>query len=175
MSSQFPPNPHQPGYPPRGNYPQGGHYPPPPPQKKSHTLRNVLLAILAGFVLLLGGCAVLFSVASTEFSTDSDGTTSGGGGDAEETADDTASYSCKDLAKEAAELSEKADVSLLKVRQLKMVRDLRTTYDVPTGDDEAPVLVCRGSGVWSDTTKSPVRLRLLVDSDEEFFVEYQEL
>jgi hypothetical protein len=42
-------------------------------------------------------------------------------------------------------------------------------------EKEAPVLVCRGSGVWSDTTKSSVRLRLLVDSDEDFFVEYREL
>lgn len=82
MSNQPPENPQQgqPGhYPnqpqggyqnqPSGNFPPQGYQQPPPgyynqpPQKKSHTLRNVLLILLALGVLFIGGCAVLFGAA----------------------------------------------------------------------------------------------------------------
>lgn len=47
-----------PGQPPQGYYQQG------PPPKKSHTLRNVLLVILALFVLGVGGCLAVVGTAA---------------------------------------------------------------------------------------------------------------
>lgn len=37
-----------------------------PPAKKSHTVRNVLLALLAVFVLCIGGCMALIGGAANE-------------------------------------------------------------------------------------------------------------
>lgn len=37
-----------------------------PPPKKSHTVRNILLAVLAVFILGLGGCIALISVTANE-------------------------------------------------------------------------------------------------------------
>ncbi|MDO9380328.1 MAG: hypothetical protein Q7T56_15900 [Nocardioidaceae bacterium] len=52
--------------PPQQPYPPQGYYPPQPPPKKKHTLRNVLLVLLAIGVLFIGGCALLFGAAVNE-------------------------------------------------------------------------------------------------------------
>ena len=64
-----PMQPPQPGYPPQQGYyaPQPGGYPPPQqPVKKSHTLRNVLIAVLLVFILFIGGCIALIGGAAKE-------------------------------------------------------------------------------------------------------------
>ena len=60
--------------PPQGQNPQGGgHWQPPPPPKKKHTVRNVLLGVLALF-LLLGACSAIFG--GTEDTSSNDGNSS---------------------------------------------------------------------------------------------------
>ena len=87
------------------------------------------------------------------------------------------SVGCKSLGKQAAKIS--ADQAnglspiLLKVRALKTLKDNRDSWDLPKGDGETLLLSCRGTGVWSDMSKSPVRLRWTVDADGDDFVEYQ--
>ncbi|MEU5843203.1 DUF2510 domain-containing protein [Rhodococcus sp. NPDC047139] len=46
---------------------QGGAPPPPgPPARKSHAVRNILLAILAVFILAVGGCFAFLSITANE-------------------------------------------------------------------------------------------------------------
>ena len=45
---------------------QGGPPPPGPPARKSHAVRNILLAILVVFVLFAGGCLALLSFTANE-------------------------------------------------------------------------------------------------------------
>jgi hypothetical protein len=54
-----------------------------------------------------------------------------------------------------------------------VITDNRETYSLPSGDDEALVLKCKGTGVWSDGSKSPVVLRSTVDSDGDNWVSYE--
>ena len=46
--------------------PPAAPQPPPRPPEKSHTLRNVLLALVAVFVLAIGGCVALLGFAGNE-------------------------------------------------------------------------------------------------------------
>lgn len=64
-------------------------------------------------------------------------------------------------------------VSLIKIRQPEVVKDVRGAYTLPTGAGEAEVLVCRGAGVWSDSTIQDVRFSMSVDADEELFVAFE--
>lgn len=63
MSTQQPPASPQPPY---VQQPPQGYYSPQPPQKKKHTLRNVLLIVIAVCVLLMAGCAALVGMAANE-------------------------------------------------------------------------------------------------------------
>lgn len=67
MSNQQPPPP--------GQYPPGGQpYPYQPPQKKSHVLRNVIIAVIVGGILLCGGCFAIVGIGANEVSKEIDKT-----------------------------------------------------------------------------------------------------
>lgn len=84
-------------------------------------------------------------------------------------------YDCDDLASEAAEVStsEDAALKLLKVRNPRVVKDHRQNYRLPSGDGEALILSCRGTGVWSAGGGSPVLLKQTVDADGDQWVGYE--
>ena len=82
-------------------------------------------------------------------------------------------YTCPQLATEAAALSKGEKPELIKVRAPKVLKDNRKTYTKPTGDKEALVMSCNGTGVWSDGTNTPVLLKLSVDADNASFVSYE--
>jgi len=82
---------------------------------------------------------------------------------------------CTDLADKAVEISHDKDVKLLKVRKLKLETDNYATYKLPTGDKEALILSCTGTGVWSNGDTSPVLLKYTVDSDGQVFYSYEPL
>ena len=87
-------------------------------------------------------------------------------------------YDCADLASEAVDSSSdgKDDQSeLLKVRNPRVVKDNRKTWMAPTGDGEALILSCKGTGVWSDIDPSPVLLKLTVDSDGDQWIQWEGL
>jgi hypothetical protein len=87
------------------------------------------------------------------------------------------SVGCKRLGKQAAEISDEQSngmsLILLKVRAPRIIKDNRETYKLPKGDKETLLLSCRGTGVWSDMSKSPVLLRWTVDADGDDFVAYE--
>lgn len=85
-----------------------------------------------------------------------------------------ATYTCPQLATEAAAISKGKDLELIKVRAPKIVKDNRKTFKKPTGDKDALVLSCKGTGVWSDNTTAPVVMKLTVDADGTGFVSYEE-
>ena len=72
LRTKHPTDPQQPtqgNYPPQQGYyaPQPGGYPPTEqPVKKSHTLRNVLIAVFLVFILFIGGCMALIGGAAKE-------------------------------------------------------------------------------------------------------------
>jgi hypothetical protein len=84
-------------------------------------------------------------------------------------------YDCDDLASDAVDNSSDGDavVQLLKVRNPQVVKDNRDNYQLPSGDGEALILSCRGTGVWSSGGDSPVLLRDTVDADGDEWVEYR--
>jgi hypothetical protein len=124
--------------------------------------------VLCASATALGGCAATTSEHAT-VQTDPALDAS-----ADETPD-LMSVGCKDLAKRSAKISQDQanGITLLKVRGLKVVKDHRESYRLPKGDGEALLLSCTGTGVWSDITKSPVRLKWTVDADGDDFIEYQ--
>ncbi|WP_161784050.1 DUF4190 domain-containing protein, partial [Cellulomonas carbonis] len=80
---------------------------------------------------------------------------------------------CELLADEAVLISaEAADGELLEVKDAVLASDERETYVVPTGTDEAVVMGCTGTGVWSDGTEQPVALELSTDATGEAYVYY---
>jgi hypothetical protein len=87
----------------------------------------------------------------------------------------SAGYGCDELADEAVRISEEEDgfFTLLKVREPRIVKDNRETYTLPTGDAEAVILVCDGTGVWNDGDKTGVRLKWTVDADGDEWVFYE--
>jgi hypothetical protein len=83
---------------------------------------------------------------------------------------------CDQLAQESVEAAKTQDVQLLKVRNPKIVKDNRKTYEKPAGDDDALVLSCKGTGVWSDgEANGPVLLKLTVDADGDDFIAWEPL
>lgn len=83
-------------------------------------------------------------------------------------------YTCADLAKEAADIGENAlGVSLLKVRAPEITKDHRTDYTVPTGAEDVVVLQCKGTGVFSSGETGNVKLEMTVDADEDMFVSWE--
>ncbi|WP_408897580.1 hypothetical protein ACJ5H2_00395 [Nocardioides sp. R1-1] len=61
MSDQPPPPPGP--YPPQGGQPYYGQQ---PPQKKSHLARNIIIAVVAGLILLCGGCFAVVGIGANE-------------------------------------------------------------------------------------------------------------
>lgn len=83
---------------------------------------------------------------------------------------------CEAAADQAVQISadQGAAIALLKVRGLEVIKDNRSTVALPSGSDEATVLLCRGVGVWSDgDSATPVRIRVSVDADNELFIYYE--
>jgi hypothetical protein len=62
---------------------------------------------------------------------------------------------------------------LLKVRNPRVVTDNRDTYATPSGNGEELILECKGRGVWSDGSYSPVAVRYSIDSDGEVWYQYE--
>ncbi|HEX8630278.1 MAG TPA: hypothetical protein VF755_19135, partial [Catenuloplanes sp.] len=88
-----------------------------------------------------------------------------------------AGYTCTKLAEQAVMVSDGTSQGrkLIKVRATRAVTDNRSTYRPPSGTGEALVLSCRGTGIWSAGTASPVLLTLTVDAASDPFVSYREL
>lgn len=96
------------------------------------------------------------------------------GSDGDTVASSPAAMTCERLGDAAAAMDhEHALVTLLDVREARATVDHRSDYTLPTGADDATVLECEGTGVWSDGSKSPVRVRLTVDAEGESWVYYE--
>lgn len=90
---------------------------------------------------------------------------------------DVTGSTCEEVAESAVKISgeSNADVKLIKVRATKVKTDNRKTVVKPTsGAGDALVLACTGTGVWSDTSTTPVLIKMTVDADGELFVSYEE-
>lgn len=88
-----------------------------------------------------------------------------------------AKLTCSDLAGEAVRVSKENDAKplLIKVRKPKVKKDNSATYKLPTGDKEALILSCTGTGVFSSGDTIPVLLKYTIDSDGEVFYGYEPL
>lgn len=71
MTDQSPPPPPQQPMPPQGGQPYYGQ-PMMPPQKKSNTLRNVIIGVIAFFILMCGGCFAVVGLSANEVAKESD-------------------------------------------------------------------------------------------------------
>jgi hypothetical protein len=133
---------------------------------------------LLWLVLAIGyGIAVspVLNAVSAASSTAADSSASADAGQ-DPPADALVSYTCDDLSRDAVRISakNKALVTLLKVREPRMVRDNRSTYVIPTGARESLVLACKGTGVWSDgDSTTNVRMQLTIDADGDSWVFYR--
>lgn len=81
---------------------------------------------------------------------------------------------CDSISEAAVQLSEDQDAVplLVKVRAPSAVLDNRDTYERPTGTGDALILMCRGVGVWSTVSNSPVVVKVTEDSDGDQFIFY---
>ena len=81
--------------------------------------------------------------------------------------------SCAQLADKSVEISKDKMVSLIKVRKLKVKKDNYAKYKLPTGDKEALILSCTGTGVWSTGDKVAVLLTYTIDADGDVLYGYE--
>lgn len=150
-------------------------------------IRATRLMVITGMgLVLMGGAAACTSAptASQPAPTSAGTGVTSGGEDSPAVAEDTSSQqqsgvdetTCKTLADEAVRVSDDGsdDVKLLKVRGLKVVKDVRSTFKLPTGTKSLLIYSCKGTGVWSDgDEQTKVYVMLKVDADGEYFVGYR--
>jgi hypothetical protein len=85
---------------------------------------------------------------------------------------------CDLLGDEAVRISResKLKVKVTGIRELKIMKDNRTTFRFPTGASDELVLSCRGLATTSDgMTDVPVAVRLVVDASGDYYVVYRGL
>lgn len=89
-----------------------------------------------------------------------------------------AAMSCAQLGVEAARVSQGGTPELLTVRAPTMVNDDRATYNAAytknAGKKATLLMVCKGTGVWSDGTNTALTLQLTVNAKGDQFVVYYE-
>ncbi|MDN4171600.1 DUF2510 domain-containing protein [Nocardioides sp. SOB77] len=128
---------------------------------------KVLIGVGAAALVLLSVAAFVLGVRTAGgFSADRAGALSGL----------DAAEACETTVAEAVRISEEQapPVQLEDVRDLSVVEDRRETYTEPTGDGEATVLTCRGTGAWSDgDTTTEVEVGVTVDAEGTYFVFYE--
>ncbi|MDN4159908.1 hypothetical protein [Nocardioides abyssi] len=162
MTSSPPPYPGQPAYP---TYPG----PPTPPPPRISTTAKVLVGVGAACLLLLWGIATVFFLGVL-----------GGLGDRlagdQDLADLRPQEACERAVTEAVRISAEQEPAVLleDVTDLVVLRDERDDHELPSGDTDATVLSCRGTGVWSDgDTTTPVLVGVTVDADGVLYVFYE--